>query len=188
MVKIEYRPKRYDNHQHPWIPFGAPNKEEYDRWSPEVCGICCLKMVGDSYGLTNSVSIYQLARQCQKMGGYKESEDGNILGVFHQPLLELAESYGINGCIVRNLNLKKIKAALKARRLIALSIDKSKINPNLTGGHLILIHSYDPKAGCFLIHDPEPLLDKTGIDIKISPQRLKEFSNNRGLVFWHEKK
>lgn len=73
--------------------FGAPNKNEYEKWSPQVCGICCLKMIGDAYGSTSNISLYQLAMACKQKGGFKEFPGGEIQGVFYKPLLELARNY-----------------------------------------------------------------------------------------------
>ncbi len=184
MQRIEYIPKRYDDHREPWLSFGAPNKEEYEKWSSEACGICCLKMIGDAYGTTSNVSLYQLTMECKQRGGFKELPDGEIQGVFHQPLLDLAKDYGLDGSIEGNLDIPKIVNSLHNNRFVILSLDKSKINPKLRGGHLVLVHSYDPETETLLIHDPEPILAEDGQNIKLSLNRLNEISNRKGLLIW----
>jgi hypothetical protein len=184
MSKVEFVPKRYDDQDTPWQPFGAPNEDEYRKWSPEVCGICCLKMIGDSLGLTSSISLYELTMRCKDEGGFRELADGEIQGVFHRPLLEVAKSYGLAGKVVGRLTINKIKDSLKKERFIILSINKSKISPQLKGGHLILVHSYDPKVETFVVHDSELLLSESGENIELSAVRLEEISNNKGLIIW----
>lgn len=184
MSKVEYIPKSYDNLDEPWRVFGAPNKNEYEKWHPEVCGICCLKMIGDVYGSTSNASLYQLATACAKKGGFIELPSGEIKGVFHGPLLDLAKDYGLDGSVEGNLCLEKISTALQDGRFVILSVDKSKINSKTKGGHMILVHTYDSKSGAFLVNDPEPFLAKIGRDIKVDADKLEEISNRKGLIIW----
>ena len=188
MSKVEYIPKNYDNLDEPWIAFGAPNRSEYEKWHPEVCGICCLKMVGDSCGSTSNISLYQLTMECKQKGGFKELPTGEIQGVFHQPLLDLAENYGLDGNVEGNLDLEKIITSLQNGRFIILSLDKSKVNPKLKGGHLVLVHTHDLKSDTFLINDPEPILAEDGQNIEVGSDRLEEISNKRGLIIWQGEK
>ncbi len=186
MLKVKYIPKRYDGHYEPWLFFGAPNKDEYEKWSPEVCGICCLKMIGDAYGTTSNVSLYQLTMECKQKGGFKELPNGEIQGIFHKPLLNLAKDYGLDGSIEGNLDIPKIVDSLHNNRFVILSLDKSKINPKLRGGHLVLVHSYDPETKTFLIHDPEPILAEDGQNVRVDSDRLGGISNKKGLIIWQE--
>jgi len=188
MSKVEYIPKNYDNFDEPWIVFGAPNREEYKKWSPQVCGVCCLKMIGDAYGSTSSTPLYQLAMECKQRGGFKELPSGEIQGVFHKPLLDLARSYGLDGSIEGDLNHERITAALQNGRFIILSLDKSRVNPRLKGGHLVLVHAYEPESDTFLINDPEPILAEVGQDVGITAKRLEEISNKRVLIIWQREK
>lgn len=178
---VPFISKRYDGHPQPWLPFGAPNREEYDKWSPEVCGICCLKMAGDAFGKTQGVSVYELTMETLANGGYKSQSDGSIKGVFYKPLLKVARYYGLDGAIERNLTLSRVKSVLKSGGLAVLSIDKAQINPVLQGGHLVLVWSYDEKNNIFLIHDSDSLLSKTGKSVRLQDVELTRISNNRGF-------
>ena len=51
--QIVFVPKTIPHDTTPWIRFGA-SQELYDQWIPEICGICCLKMIGDT--------LYMIAR------------------------------------------------------------------------------------------------------------------------------
>lgn len=188
MSKVEYIPKNYDNLDEPWIAFGAPNRREYEKWHPEVCSICCLKMIGDTYGSTSSTSLYQLAMECKQKGGFKELSTGEIQGVFHQPLLDLAKDYGLDGGVEGNLDLGKIITSLQNGRFVILSLNKSKVNPKLKGGHLVLVHAHDPESETFLINDPEPILAENGQNVEVDSNRLEEISNKRGLIIWQGEK
>ncbi len=178
---VTFIPKRYDVHAQPWIPFGAPNKEEYERWSPEVCGICCLKMAGDALGTTQQLSVYKLAMETLQKGGFKLNPDGSIEGVFHKPLLEVARSHGLDGTLERDFSLKKVSRILQKGGMAILSIDKAKVNPALKGGHLVLVWHRDEEKKTFLIHDSERLLSESGESISMPEADLMKISNNRGI-------
>ena len=185
MIEIKYVPKKYNSN---WQKFGAPTKSEYEKWSPEVCGICCLKMISDTYGSTTNTSLYRLTMECKQKGGFKELPTGEIQGVFHQPLLELAKDYGLDGTVEGNLDIEKVITSLQNGRFVILSIDKTKVNPKLKGGHLVLVHAYDPESETFLINDPEPILAEDGQNVEVGSDRLKEISNQRGLIIWQGEK
>ena len=188
MIQIKYVSKISDGNKKPWLQFGAPNKHEYEKWSPEICGICCLKMIGDTFGSTSNASLYQLTMECKQKGGFKELPTGEIQGVFHRPLLDLAKSHGLDGNIEGHLNLEKIIAAIQDGRLVILSLNKSKVNPKLKGGHLVLIHAYDAESATFLINDPEPILAENGQSVEVNSDKLEEISNKKGLIIWQGEK
>lgn len=179
MIKVKYLSKRSGK---AWRQFGAPSRDKYEKWNPEVCGICCLKMIGDTFGLTNHASLYSLALKCLAYDGYKITPSGEIKGVFHKPLLDLAKNLGLDGQVERKLPIKKIVKALIVHDFVILSINKSKVDASLSGGHLILVHEYNPIPNTFTVHDPEPILSDNGENIVISSSRLQEISNNKGLV------
>lgn len=178
---VTFIPKRYNAHNQPWITFGAPDKEEYERWSPEVCGICCLKMAGDALGTTQQLSVYALAMETLQKGGFKRKPDGSIEGVFHKPLLEVARTHGLDGSIERSFSLEKVNEILQKGGMAILSIDKAKVNPTLKGGHLVLVWSRDERKKTFLIHDSEQLLSESGEGIALPEADLMRISNNRGI-------
>jgi hypothetical protein len=183
MNKIKYLSKKC----RPWKRFGSPSKKAYGKWNPQVCGICCLKMIGDACGYTNKKSIYQLAMECKDEGGFIELPNGEIQDVYHKPLLKLANNYNLLGKVEKNLNIEKTISSLSENKFVILSINKSKIDSNLKGGHLILLHSYDPKLKVFLVNDPDPILAKEGKNIKIDINKLQEISNKKGLILWPKK-
>lgn len=188
MHKIEYLPKSFDSYKEPWTVFGAPSKAEYERWSPQVCGICCVKMIGDTLRLTKQDSLYSLTMECLSLGGYRIGSDGLIQGVFHKPLLELARAHGLDGVVEQHLSIQKVIDALSKQKFVILSIDKAKVNPSLLGGHLILVHTYKPQSDIFYLNDPEPILAENGADIKMQSADLQIISNNRGLIIHKKQK
>lgn len=181
---IPFIPKKVPGDQKPWIRFGS-TRSEYYRWIPEVCGICCLKMIGDAFDKTNRLSLYALTMRCLDRGGFKTMKSGEIQGVFHKPLLQIAREVGLEGEVKRSLIHQDMVESLQKSRFILLSIDLEKAKDGLSGSHLILIHGYDRTAGEFIIHDPSGVLNKNGCNFRISRLWLDAISNHRGLIIWN---
>ena len=141
-------------------------------------------MVGDTYGLTNQYSVYDLTMRCKSLGGFKEFKDGRIKGVFHHPLVELAKKVGIAGRVESHVNNNLIKDEIKKNHFAVLSIDLHRLTGFMNGGHLILIHQYDSVTDSFILHDCAALVGSNGKNIKISPAGLDAISNYKGIILW----
>lgn len=183
---IHFVPKRVKGDRRPWIRFGS-TRTEYERWVPEICGICCLKMVGDTFHKTNHMSLYKLTMLCLQKGGFTITAGGCIGGVFHRPLLELAKEFGVDGWVGK-LDQKTIIDSLHQHKLIILSINLNIVSSHLHGGHLILVHIYDLTTNFFVVHDPSYLLNKKGKNIRIHADYLASISNKKGIVLWLKKR
>jgi len=180
--EVAYVPKPSNTGQDPWVLFGA-SRSEYEQWIPHVCGICCLKMAGDTCGKTKDASLYELTMRCFQKGGFRIASDNSVQGVFHHPLLELAREIGIEGEVVRSLDEEAILKALSQGRVAILSVDLHKAAEHLHGAHLILVHSYDPDDDAFVLHDCSSVLAPEGRNVKLPRQILIRISNRKGLVF-----
>jgi len=165
------------------IPYYKKQQLEGDgKWNPHICSICCLKSAGDYFEVAQDKSLYQLTMDALEAGVFREDEEiGEILGAYHVPLVELAESLGLHGKVERRLTIRRLINLLNDGSLVMLSVDKSKIDSQLSGGHLILVHSYDPDTETFIVHDSEPVLADDGEDVEIKRRRLDEISNKRGI-------
>jgi len=176
-----YVPKRQPDDNAPWIAFGS-GPLEYQRWIPEICGICCLKMVGDTIGVTNGLSLYELTMMALENGTYSVDERGTVRGAFHYPLAELAERLGIRCRVMPTLGISEIKDALAQGKYAILSIDAARVDSSLEGGHLVLVYGYDARAGCFLLHDCSSIMQPDGCGVSISEHAMARISNSKGLV------
>lgn len=181
--KVSFVPKTAHGDSKPWLAFGS-NQENYEKWIPEICGICCLKMIGDTFEVTNNLSLYQLTMKCLDKGGFKIHNDGSIAGIFHYPLTQLAQELGLRGSVEKELGIASIIEHLKNNRLVILSVDLNKIRSTLHGNHLILIHNYSHEQKKFLVHDCSFVVGKNGIDIPMTSTDLEAISNKKGVVIW----
>jgi hypothetical protein len=176
-----YVPKRRLDDAEPWVAFGS-GQLEYQRWIPEICGICCLKMIGDTIGVTSELSLYELTMMAVANGTFVTSGHGAIQGAFHYPLAELAERLGMRCRVMRPLDIAEITKALAQGMYAILSIDTARVDNSLRGGHLVLIYGYDEPTGSFLLHDCSSMMQPDGRGVRISLHALADISNNKGLI------
>ncbi len=139
-------------------------------------------MIGDTLDLTTNKSLYTLTKECHVKGGFKILESGSISGVFHVPLLNYARSLGLEGQVEKDLNVETIKEALAKNRFVLLSIDLAKTTKNHTGGHLILVHTYDKATDDFIVHDCAHTVASNGKNAVVPAQALESYSNKKGLT------
>lgn len=176
-----YVPKKRPDDPEPWISFGS-DRLEYQRWITEICGICCLKMVGDTIGVTNDLSLYQLTMMAAANGTFIEGEQGIIQGAFHYPLAELAERLGMHCHVMRVLGIGEIAETLAQGMYAILSINAARVDSSQRGGHLVLVYGYDEPAGAFLLHDCSSMIRPDGCSVRIPEHELASISNNKGLA------
>jgi hypothetical protein len=108
--------KKQPDDPEPWISFGS-DRLQYERWIPEICGICCLKMIGDTTGATRQFTLYQLTMMAAANGTFVIGKDGGIKGAFHHPLAKLAESFGIPCRVMRKLDSGQLIRALNGKNM-----------------------------------------------------------------------
>ena len=181
-------PQRFSHKKEPWLAFGARNREDYEIWSKEVCGICCLKMIGDSWELTTYRSIYSLTIDCLNSGGFTITSDGVIHGVFHKHLLHLAQENHMDGQVVKHLDMKTIIRALSESSYVILSVNTAKLKPCFPDNHMVLVYACSPHGQILHLHDPGRILSKTGKNIQLSRKQLERISNNKGLIIQNKRK
>lgn len=182
-TSICFVPKTIKSDLEPWIRFGS-TKAEYKKWIPEICGICCLKMVGDTFNKTNDLSLHQLTLLTLNNGGFKILKNGTIQGVFHYPLVKLAQKFGLGGLVLAHLNDTAIIENLKNNKLILLSVDLHKLDSSITGSHLVLVHGYNHEKDEFVLHDCASVLNENGENIVIPREQLNKISNQKGITMW----
>jgi hypothetical protein len=176
-----YVPKTTPGDLSPWVSFGSA-RGEYERWVPEICGICCLKMIGDTEGNTGQLSLYQMTMMAVANGTFIADQAEGIKGAYHRPLAELARQLGIACDAARDVNTLRIRRELGSGRYVILSVDLAKVGRGLRGGHLVLIYDHDDAADEVLLHDCSSVLREDGRAVSMTWSELESISNRKGLV------
>lgn len=165
--------------------FGCDTEEQLRQWRPEICGVCCLKTIGDPKGRTTNASLWELTMQCLEQNAFiVDSRTGKIDGIFYKPLLKVAQMHGLHGFILPRLPLPLLNFLLAFGLTPILSIDLHKIDPKYEAGHLIVVTGHDRKNKTYTVHDSSSVLAKSGNSVPVNAAILKHASNNRGLVLY----
>lgn len=178
LVDIQYVPK-----PDTVAAFGCDTKEQLALWRPEICGVCCLKMIGDTKHRTTTTNLWQLTEACIQQGAFRvEHDTGKIEGIFYRPMLKVARSLGLRGLALLRLPLVLVRLLLMLRITPILSIDLHKLDPKYEAGHLVVVVGYDRKTKAYVVHDPSSVVTKPGKFAHISSSTLRRVSNDRGVV------
>ena len=166
----------------PWQTFGS-DRATYEKWVSHICGICCVGMVAAHY-TRQLPSLWELTQWAIKLGVFRENPNGEIEGAFHNPLVSLAQELGLEGKVERQLDESILRYNLGHERFTLLSIDLQKIQQQLMGSHLILIHSVQAGEEIFQFHDCAHVVTKNGENGSISFAELERVSNHKGITLW----
>lgn len=141
-----------------WKDFGFISKDEYAYWSKRGCGVCCIKMALDYYGIDRSVA--KLVTEGVELGGYNTEQD---LGWYYKPLILLANKYGVNGVVKSYLSKNELAKCVLEKKFVIASVSPTIIRMDQDNkskqksGHLVLVLGFAIKSGHitgFYIHNP----------------------------------
>jgi len=139
-------------------------------------------MVGDTFGVTNSVTLFEITGMAIANGTFVIGLDGVVAGAYHRPLAELFESFGFACELVRVLDTPRLLDALREGSYAILSIDMSKLVPGKVSGHLVLVYGHDQESDKFLLHDCSSVIQPDGRGVRLNRTTLESFSNRKGLI------
>lgn len=178
---VAFVPKRPLGDLQPWRYFGA-DRPTYQRWVPHICGICCLKMVGDTLGRTRDLSLHELTQMCVQREGFRVISDDRIDGVFHHPLAALGNDLGIPCRVVGGLTVDQTVEVVTRSGFALLSVSLARLDDGHRGGHIVLVHGYAPDTDELVLHDCAAALGQPGNDVRVGRAALARMANNKGLV------
>jgi hypothetical protein len=140
--------------------FGAKEKEEYEIWRKQACGIVSLKMLADYFKQTKKKTIYQMVKEGMKFGTFivpeKVEKPEDIKGIFHEGLLEYAKTLGFTGFAENLLPTEKVIYFVSKGWYFLASVNiydlwgkkwKNKFSHKGEGKHIILIVGFKKKKG-----------------------------------------
>ena len=124
---------------------GFPDPESIQQWERNCCGIACLRMILDYYGITNEdarTSYWNLLQLGLKRSAYSEK------GWIHRGLLEMAGEYGIYGQCHRRTNVQHLVETIRKGCVCIVSVTRCFLGgqkddggePLPTGGHLVVAY------------------------------------------------
>ena len=175
-----------------WENSGALTREEYGRWSWNICAIACFKMVSDNFGI-NSKKIESVffAKQNVKYGVYKENKE-EIKGIFWKSFQEfLFKNYKIQSYIARFLTTKRITQLLLDNQIVFLSVSpffhRSENGTKSTkrSGHIIIVHGFvfkNRSVQGFFVKDPGAWIENNSQECFVSTKKILLNYSGRAFI------
>ena len=169
-----------------WAIFGFKTRNESEFWAWRDCGICCVKMVLDFYGI--KVSIAELVKRGLILKGYDMKRD---FGWYYKPLVNLAKEYGINGFTTSYLGKNEVAARIFNKRFVIASVNPSiirfdeKVKSRKKRGHLVLVIGFKIKKGKiigFYINNPSGDIYKTQKKAFVPIEIFNDAFGEQGIV------
>ncbi|MCY0939507.1 C39 family peptidase [Streptomyces sp. H34-S4] len=166
-----------------WQRSGADSVEEYAFWSWRICGMACLRMALDHWGL-KSAGLVTLAREFLEAGAYVRREDG-VDGLIYAPFARhAAKRWGIEAEVRTELTEDDLPGLLQDGALVILSVHPSirdlSSTPPGRGGHLVLAVGCSPTH--LQIHNPSGLPGVSQRFTDVPWSVLPRFFARRGVV------
>ncbi|MEV7420210.1 C39 family peptidase [Streptomyces sp. NPDC089919] len=166
-----------------WERSGAATPEEYAFWSWRVCGMACLRMALEYWGLPAD-GLVSMGKEFLDAGAYVRRADG-LDGLIYAPFAEhVARRWGIGAEVRPELDPEELPDLLAAGRLVMLSVHPSirepQTRPASRGGHLVL--AVGCTAGHLQIHNPSGMPGVSQRFAEVPWPALPKFFARRGVV------
>lgn len=168
-----------------WNESGARTRDEYRRWSRHICGMACLRMVL-KYVRDFDVPLFSLLSLCLKYGGY-QVEGETIKGLFYFPFVKFINAeYGFDACVVENISIQEVLPRLNDDCVFIASVHPAirypASIPPRKGGHLVLVHRFDPETNRLVFHNPSGTDESNQANVVMDVELFDTFFANRGII------
>ncbi|WFB09465.1 C39 family peptidase [Streptomyces sp. LX-29] len=166
-----------------WQKSGADSPEEYAFWAHRMCGVACLRMALDHWGLPVPPSV-PLVRELEAAGAYVRDGD-EVKGLIYQPFAEyVGARWGMRARSVPELTAGEIRRTVDAGGLVMISVHFSlrvlEPQPPARGGHLVLVVDADDDG--VRLNNPSGLPGHSQEYAAVGWADLERFFAGRGVV------
>ena len=162
-----------------WAESGAADAAEYARWAEHLCGMACLRMAMAARG--EALSIHDLRREVQPLGGYVEEPDGFIRGLIYAGAVRWLNARGIAARIVLDEPMPSLAPGEFYIASVHATIRTPEAEPPRRGGHLVLVFGTD-EQGRRRFHNPSGIGAAQQRDVRLSPEAFSRFHADRGIL------
>lgn len=153
------------------VPYYSQYRDIQDEnWQRRACGLVCLKMVLDFYGV-ETPEINEFLKLALERGAYHDPN-----GWIHDKLLEIAESFGIVAYREEDIkNEEKLKISLEKGNPVIVSISAQRFSSKFENKfHQIVLIGYDENG--YFYNDS----DYQGDDPKLTVPNQSEIDGQVG--------
>ncbi|WP_063888599.1 MULTISPECIES: C39 family peptidase [unclassified Burkholderia] len=170
-----------------WYQSGAASAAEYARWSPNICGMACLKMLL-AYRLNITVPLLYLVREAVKFGVYRPELGDSGMRLLYAPFVNWVNTrYALNAEVVERTRAIAVEPLLRTGHVLIASVHPSirhapTITPSARGGHLVLAFDVDRQSDEWVFHNPSGLSVETQENVRLPRLIFEQFFANRGIL------
>ncbi|MDH6111846.1 hypothetical protein P3T36_002160 [Kitasatospora sp. MAP12-15] len=170
-------------HDPNWSASGATSAEDYRFWSWRACGMACLRMALDHWGITPPPTV-TLGQEYLDAGAYVRRE-GGLHGLIYEPFARhTRERFGLYAESRPWLPLHEIGWQVRSGRLVMLSVHpgirSAEIEPPTRGGHLVLAVGAD--ADSLTIHNPSGWYGVSQEFVEVPWPTVRRYYAGRGVL------
>jgi hypothetical protein len=166
-----------------WQKSGADSVEEYAFWARRMCGVACLRMALDHWGLEVPPSV-PLVRELEAAGAYVRDGE-QVKGLVYRPFADyVTRRWGLHARVAPELAPAGIRQESAAGRLVMISVHPGIRTPGTEppgrGGHLILVVRADAEG--VELNNPSGFPGVSQQHARVSWAALERFYAGRGVV------
>ncbi|WP_208450661.1 hypothetical protein [Burkholderia cenocepacia] len=169
-----------------WHRSGASSPEEYAQWSPNICGIACLKMLL-AHRSNRIVPLLELVREAIGFGVYRPELGDTGKRLHYRPFVRwVGERYGIAGDVVEGIDSAELEPKLHDGHMLMASVHPGirhdGFEPPSRGGHLVLVFGANRDTGDWLFHNPSGFDVRTQQNVAMPRATFDRYFANRGIL------
>ncbi|MBR7979544.1 hypothetical protein KDX22_10060 [Burkholderia cenocepacia] len=169
-----------------WHRSGASSPEEYAQWSPNICGIACLKMLL-AHRSNRIVPLLELVREAIGFGVYRPELGDTGKRLHYRPFVRwVGERYGIAGDVVEGIDSAELEPKLHNGHMLMASVHPGirhdGFEPPSRGGHLVLVFGANRDTGDWLFHNPSGFDVRTQQNVAMPRATFDRYFANRGIL------
>ncbi|MGW5350978.1 C39 family peptidase [Streptomyces sp. NPDC004031] len=166
-----------------WQKSGADSVEEYAFWARRMCGVACLRMALDHWGLDVPPSV-PLVRELEAAGAYVRDGE-RVRGLIYRPFADhVTRRWGLPVRVAPELAFDGIREEIAAGRLVMVSVHPGirtpETEPPGRGGHLVLVVGADAEG--VELNNPSGFPGRSQQHARVSWTALERFFAGRGVV------
>ncbi|WP_407973193.1 C39 family peptidase (plasmid) [Burkholderia pyrrocinia] len=169
-----------------WRQSGALSAEEYAKWSPNICGMACLKMIL-AYRFGIAAPLLHLVREAVAFGAYQPEQGDSGMRLMYRPFVELLRTrYKLNATVVEHTCVEAIEPLVRKDYLFMASVHPTirhagPMMPPAKGGHLVLVFDVDHEDR-WTFHNPSGRSVNTQEYVRLPRPIFDRFFANRGVL------
>ncbi|QTD42073.1 C39 family peptidase [Sporosarcina sp. Te-1] len=169
-----------------WKLSGAENPEEYAFWSPNICGMACLKM-HLAHTKHQVVPTLELMKECRDYGGYIIDDDKEVNGLYYHPFVSyIQDKFGLTAEVKENFSTEEMCDFLEEGHVFIASVHPSIRTPDQIppkkGGHLVYVFAKDTVGKKIIFHNPSGHTPASQENVCLDIEIFNRFYAQRGIL------